>query len=149
MATRWWVYLLECRDGSLYAGATNDVGARLQKHNAGKGARYTRSRRPVVLRWKKRFAGRSAALKAEYSLKRLPRAQKLALVAAARRGRRRRRGRLRGRPRRGRVLASRPNGAVSAPQLVALAAFARFLRHTAKPMPATRPRLPPIMQPRS
>ncbi len=91
MAARWWVYLVECRDGSLYAGATNDLAARVQKHNAGKGARYTRSRRPVVLRWQKRVDGRSQALKAEYALKRLSRAEKRALVRAARARKRRRR----------------------------------------------------------
>src|SRR5574340_195863 len=48
-AAGWWVYLLRCRDGSLYAGATNDLAGRVARHAAGKGARYTRSRLPVAL----------------------------------------------------------------------------------------------------
>jgi putative endonuclease len=88
----WRVYLLRCRDGTLYAGATNDLSARLARHASGKGARYTRSRLPVALVWSARVAGRSAALRREAALKRIPRAEKLLLVerAARRVGRRRR-----------------------------------------------------------
>ncbi len=81
----WWVYFVRCADDSLYCGATNDVQARVAKHDAGKGARYTRSRRPVVLAWKRRCADRSAALSLEARLKRWTRAEKLALVAGTRR----------------------------------------------------------------
>lgn len=77
---RWWVYLLRCGDGSLYAGATNDLGARVERHASGRGARYTRSRLPVELVWRERAADRGAALRREASLKRLRRAEKLALV---------------------------------------------------------------------
>lgn len=76
----WCVYLLRCRDGSLYAGATNDLAARLARHAAGKGARYTRSRLPVELAWTVRVRGRSAALRREAAVKRLRRDEKLALV---------------------------------------------------------------------
>lgn len=80
-STAWWVYLVRCADGTLYAGCTPDVAARVQKHNLGKGARYTRSRRPVVLVWKRRCVNQVAALRREYALKQLSRAQKLSLIA--------------------------------------------------------------------
>ncbi len=80
----WVVYLLRCGDGSLYAGATNDLARRVARHAAGKGGRYTRSRLPVVLVHEEPVRGRSAALRREAALKRLTRAQKLALVGAAR-----------------------------------------------------------------
>lgn len=78
----WCVYLLRCGDGSLYAGATNDLAARLERHGAGRGARYTRSRLPVELAWVARARDRSGALRREAALKRLSRAEKLALVAS-------------------------------------------------------------------
>ena len=49
----WWVYLLRCGDGTLYTGITDDLDRRLAAHNAGRGAKYTRSRRPVTLVWRK------------------------------------------------------------------------------------------------
>lgn len=79
------VYLLRCRDGSLYCGWTDDLEQRVTKHNAGKGARYTRSRTPVRLVWSEEVADRSAALKREIAIKRLTRKQKLALAGLARR----------------------------------------------------------------
>ena len=85
----WHVYMVRCRDGSLYTGVSNDVDARVARHNAGKGAAYTRARRPVVLVWKRRVRGRSAALKAEAALKRLTRAEKLELAGQRRRAKRR------------------------------------------------------------
>jgi putative endonuclease len=92
----WLAYLLRCRDGSLYAGATNDVARRLLAHNSGKGARYTRSRRPVRLVFMVRARDRSDALRREAALKRLSRAEKLELLlkpaARTRRSRRSRRG---------------------------------------------------------
>ena len=78
------VYLLRCRDGSLYCGWTDDLEQRVAKHNAGKGARYTRSRKPVTLVWSEQLADRSAALKREIAIKRLTRAQKLALAGLVR-----------------------------------------------------------------
>jgi putative endonuclease len=77
----WRVYMLRCRDGSLYTGATNDLPRRLAAHAAGRGGRYTRSRLPVVLAWSAPARGRSGALRREAALKRLSRAQKLALIA--------------------------------------------------------------------
>jgi putative endonuclease len=86
----WQVYLLRCADGSLYAGATNDLPRRLAAHLRGDGARYTRSRLPVALVFREGARDRSEALRREAALKRLSRAQKLVLIAAAgeRRGRR-------------------------------------------------------------
>ncbi len=77
------VYLLRCRDGSLYTGWTNDLPRRLAAHAAGTASRYTRSRRPVELVLALPQADRSAALREEARIKRLPRAAKLALVSAA------------------------------------------------------------------
>lgn len=73
----WLVYLLECSDGSFYAGITNRLEHRLQAHNTGQGARYTRSRRPVILLATQEHPDRSEASKAEARLKRLQRSEKL------------------------------------------------------------------------
>jgi putative endonuclease len=74
----WCVYLIECRNGAWYAGITNDLEARYAAHVAGKGARYTRANPPVRLLGSRAFPDRSHASKAEWALKRLPRARKLA-----------------------------------------------------------------------
>lgn len=76
------VYLVRCRDGSLYCGWTVDPVKRAAAHSAGTGAAYTRSRRPVTLVWCEECADKSAALRREYAIKRLTRRQKLALIAA-------------------------------------------------------------------
>jgi len=76
----WHVYLLRCRDGTLYAGATNDLAARVDRHAAGRGARYTRSRLPVELVFAVRVRNRSTALRREAAVKQLTRSEKLALV---------------------------------------------------------------------
>ena len=73
----WFVYLLECADGSYYAGITTDVDARLAAHQAGKGARYTRAHRPLRVLASRAYPDRSSALRAEWQLKQLPRARKL------------------------------------------------------------------------
>ena len=86
----WFVYIVRCRDGSLYTGATNDLDKRVRAHNDGKGARYTRSRRPVELVFSRRARDKSSALRQEYRLKQLTRAEKLALTSAAPRLKRRR-----------------------------------------------------------
>ena len=81
----WQVYLLQCADQSLYAGVTKDLARRLQQHNgqlAG-GARYTQARRPVALVWSEVCDSRSDAQQREHALRRLSRAQKLALIAEA------------------------------------------------------------------
>jgi putative endonuclease len=80
---RWHVYLLRCGDGTLYCGITNDLKKRTAAHNAGKGAKYTRCRGPVVMVWSKRCASMSAALKLEYATKQLTRAEKTRLVSAS------------------------------------------------------------------
>ncbi len=82
-----WVYLLRCADGTLYCGWTVDIEQRLASHNAGTASRYTRSRLPVELAWSQRLPDRTAARREEARIKTLPRADKLALVAAATRSR--------------------------------------------------------------
>jgi putative endonuclease len=75
------VYVLECRDGSLYTGITNDLARRLRTHAAGEGGAYTRARRPLRLVYVEGQRGRGAALRREAAVKRLSRAAKRALVA--------------------------------------------------------------------
>lgn len=77
----WYVYLLECRDGSVYTGITLDVARRYAQHVAGTGARYTRSRPPVRLLGQIAFADRSTASRAEHAVKQLSAARKRALFA--------------------------------------------------------------------
>jgi putative endonuclease len=77
-----WVYMLRCADGSLYTGWTVDVHKRLERHRAGVASRYTASRLPVELAWAREMHDRRAARREEARIKRLGRAQKLALVAA-------------------------------------------------------------------
>jgi putative endonuclease len=76
----WWLYILECRDGTYYTGITKDLDRRLGQHNAGKASRYTRSRRPVELRYTERCDGRTAALVRECKVKALNRKAKEKLV---------------------------------------------------------------------
>ena len=75
------VYLLRCRDGSLYAGAAVDLERRLAEHRAGRAARYTRSRLPVELAWSAEVASWSQALREERRIKALRRAEKERLIA--------------------------------------------------------------------
>jgi putative endonuclease len=76
----WLVYIVRCADGSLYTGITNDLAARLKKHNAGTGAKYTRARRPVRLVWSEKKSSEGAARRREAMIKRLTRLEKLRLV---------------------------------------------------------------------
>jgi putative endonuclease len=78
----WSVYIARCADGSLYTGIAKDVAARLKQHNDGRGAAYTRARRPVVLAYIERGMTRSEALAREARIKSLPRAEKCSLVEA-------------------------------------------------------------------
>jgi putative endonuclease len=78
---RWLVYILRCRDGSLYTGITNDLSKRLKAHAAGKASKYTRSRLPVKLAYREPQKSKSAALRREAAIKRLCRAEKDRLVA--------------------------------------------------------------------
>ncbi len=81
----WFVYLLRCRDGTLYCGIARDVAARLAQHDAGKGARYTRGRGPFELLVKRRCKTQSDALRLELRIKALSRDEKLR-VARSRSG---------------------------------------------------------------
>lgn len=80
-AMAWYLYLLECADGSYYTGITNKLQERIEAHNHGHGARYTRGRGPVKLLEMMHFPDRSAASKAEIAVKRLPRSQKRGFFA--------------------------------------------------------------------
>jgi putative endonuclease len=73
--------MLRCADDSLYCGWTSDLPRRLAEHQAGKASRYTRARLPVELAWSRQMASRSAARIEEARIKRLPRVEKLRLVA--------------------------------------------------------------------
>ncbi len=75
-----WVYMLRCRDGSLYTGWTNDLDQRLARHSAGKASRYTASRLPVELAFVARMPDRGTAMREELRIKRLARADKLRMV---------------------------------------------------------------------
>ncbi|MCI7125045.1 MAG: GIY-YIG nuclease family protein [Agathobaculum sp.] len=77
-----YTYLLRCADGTLYCGWTNDLAARLAAHNSGKGAKYTRARRPVRLVYSEPHPTRGEAMRREAAIKRLSRAEKEALLAA-------------------------------------------------------------------
>lgn len=77
----WSVYILECGDGSLYTGITNDVPARLVAHQEGRGAKYTKGRGPLMLKYQEECMDRSAASKRESAIKKLSREEKLALMA--------------------------------------------------------------------
>ena len=78
----WFIYLLECKDGTWYTGITNDLEKRLDSHNAGLGAKYTRGRGPVKLIEFKEMANHSEALRAEYQVKKLPRPKKIQFFKA-------------------------------------------------------------------
>jgi putative endonuclease len=75
------VYLLRCRDGSLYTGITNDLPRRLESHARGTASAYTRSRRPLALAYQETTSTRGAALRREAAIRRLSRAEKLALCS--------------------------------------------------------------------
>ena len=76
------VYILRCRDGSLYTGATTDLARRLEQHGAGRASRYTRSRLPVEIVWRRRVRTWGDALREERRIKQLTRSEKLSLVSA-------------------------------------------------------------------
>lgn len=75
----WTVYILECGDGTLYTGITDDLERRLKAHSRGKGAKYTRGRGPLKLRYREELADKGAALKRECAIKRLRKSEKIAL----------------------------------------------------------------------
>ena len=76
----WYLYILRCKDGSLYTGITTDVEKRLEAHRTGKGAKYTRGRGPLELVYREACGDHSEALKRELEIKRLPRDEKLKLI---------------------------------------------------------------------
>ena len=75
-----YTYILICKDDSLYTGWTNDLKKRITSHNAGKGAKYTKARRPVELVYYEEFQTREEAMKREYAIKQLSRKEKEALI---------------------------------------------------------------------
>jgi putative endonuclease len=80
MLKPWCLYLIECRNGSLYAGITNDLAARYAAHVSGKGARYTRANPPLRLVGFREYPDRSAASRAEYAIRQLPASRKIAFL---------------------------------------------------------------------
>lgn len=76
----WYLYILQCGDGSLYTGITTDVEKRLEAHRSGKGAKYTRGRSPLELKYREACGTHSDALKRELEVKHLSREEKLALI---------------------------------------------------------------------
>lgn len=78
----YWVYMLRCGDGSLYTGIALDVDRRLAVHQSGKGAKYTRSRRPLAVVYREELPDKSAALRREIAIKRLTHAEKLELISS-------------------------------------------------------------------
>lgn len=76
-----YTYILKCADGSLYCGWTNRLEQRVKAHNEGKGAKYTRARRPVVLAYYEEFATKEEAMRREAAIKKLPRKDKLKLLS--------------------------------------------------------------------
>ncbi len=78
-----YVYILECKDGSYYTGYTNNIKARLKLHSSGKGAKYTRDRRPLKLVWVKRYSYFKRAFTKELEIKRMSRKKKEELVSSS------------------------------------------------------------------
>ncbi len=75
-----YTYIVKCSDGSLYTGWTNDLEKRMKAHNDGKGAKYTKTRRPVELVYYEHFATKEEAMSREYHIKQLTRTQKIDLI---------------------------------------------------------------------
>jgi len=80
MPSMWCLYILRCSDDSFYVGISNNVAKRVEAHNAGKGAKYTRSRHPVELIYQETFSSKIEAMRREVQIKRWPRFKKQALV---------------------------------------------------------------------
>lgn len=75
-----YTYIVECSDGTLYTGWTNNLEKRLEAHNAGKGAKYTKTRRPVKLVYQEQFETKEEAMSREYHIKQLTRKEKMKLM---------------------------------------------------------------------
>lgn len=80
MDKSWYLYILKCKDGTLYTGITDDVEKRYAAHSAGKGAKYTRGRGPLILCYTEQCGSHSLALQREIQVKRLTRAEKLKMI---------------------------------------------------------------------
>ncbi len=78
----WFVYILECCDKTLYTGCTNDLQQRIEAHNKKQGAKYTRGRTPVLLKYSRQYQNQSQAQKAEHRIKQLTKKQKRELIKA-------------------------------------------------------------------
>ena len=81
MEKQWTLYMLECKDGTLYTGITDNLKRRLAAHSAGKGAKYTHGRTPLTLRYTESCEDHPEALRREIQVKKLPRAQKILLCS--------------------------------------------------------------------
>lgn len=75
-----YTYIVECSDGTLYTGWTNNLEKRMEAHNAGKGAKYTKTRRPVKLVYQEQFETKEEAMSREYQIKQLSRKEKFKLI---------------------------------------------------------------------
>ena len=80
MKKQWCVYILQCGDGTLYTGITNDLDHRIQVHASGEGAKYTRGRGPLKLCYEEKAESYSNALRREYAIKQMNRKEKLKLI---------------------------------------------------------------------
>lgn len=76
-----YTYILKCNDGTLYTGWTNNLKKRIEDHNRGKGAKYTKARLPVTLAYYETFETKAEAMKREYAIKQMSRADKMKLLA--------------------------------------------------------------------
>ena len=76
----WYIYIIECNDGKLYTGITNNLERRVKEHNSGNGCRFTKYRIPVKLLYSEETSGRPEALKREARIKKLPRQEKFELI---------------------------------------------------------------------
>lgn len=86
----WWVYVVQCSDGTLYTGVTTAIVRRIEQHNAGTASKYTRARRPVQLVYHEPAINRSQSLSREAAIKKLTRRDKDALIASRKRTKKRR-----------------------------------------------------------
>ena len=80
MERKWFVYILNCADGTLYTGITNDLDRRVKAHNAGTASKYTRVRRPVSIVYSEEVDTKGDALRRELQIKRLTRSEKMAII---------------------------------------------------------------------
>ncbi len=80
MLVLYYLYIVQCRDGTLYTGTAKDLEARIRQHNAGKGARYTRGRRPVALVYSEALKNKGEALRREHEIKKWSRSRKRILI---------------------------------------------------------------------